>query len=400
MSMTGTGRRLGVAVVGLGGAVATTAVAGIEVIRRGSNRMDGLPLADAKAPGLVEYRDLVFGGWDLDGSDLAAAAGNHRVLSDAQIAETGEALSAIKPWPAIGSGEFCRGVDGANKHEAPGHRAAVQAIADDLRRFRASSEADGIVMINLASTERTPGDDEALNSLDAFERALDRDDPSIGPAMLYAYAAIESGVPYGNFTPSLAADAPALKEFARQRNVPIAGKDGKTGQTMMKTVLAPALRARALHVDGWFSTNILGNRDGEALRDKDSLQSKLDTKGKVLDSILGYHVEDHLVDIRYYRPRGDDKEAWDNIDISGFLGHKMQIKVNFLCKDSVLAAPLAIEIARVLDLAQQRGDGGVQEQLSIFFKAPMVANGHAPEHAFHAQETMLMDWLGAPEGLQ
>lgn len=399
MSLTGTGRRLGVAVVGLGGAVATTAVAGIEVIRRGANRLDGLPLADVSVPGLADYRDVVFGGWDLDGSDLASAAVHHRVLSDAQIGETREALSAIRPWPAVGSGAFCRGVDGANKHEAPSHRAAIAAIAADLRHFRESSHADGVVMINLASTERTPGDDELLRSLTAFEHALDRDDPSIGPAMLYAYAAIECGVPYGNFTPSLAADAPALKQFARQRNVPIAGKDGKTGQTMMKTVLAPAFKSRALHVDGWFSTNILGNRDGEALRDPDSLQSKLDTKGSVLDSILGYHVEDHLVDIRYYRPRGDDKEAWDNIDVSGFLGHKMQIKVNFLCKDSVLAAPLALEIARVLDLAQQRGDGGVQEQLSIFFKAPMVANGHAPEHAFHVQEAMLMDWLGAPQGV-
>ncbi|HEY8610721.1 MAG TPA: inositol-3-phosphate synthase [Roseomonas sp.] len=386
------------AIVGLGGAVATTAVAGIETVRRGSNKLDGLPLADLSVAGLADYRDMTFGGWDLDGSDLAAAAGNHRVLNDVQLSDTGNALSAIRPWPAVGSGEFCRGVSGANKYEAPSHRGAVRAIARDLRRFRESSKADGVVMINLASTERMPGDDEALHSLDAFERALDRNDPAIGPAMLYAYAAIESGVPYGNFTPSLAADAPALKELARQRNVPVAGKDGKTGQTMMKTVLAPALKARALHVDGWFSTNILGNRDGEALRDPGSLASKLNTKANVLDSILGYHVEDHLVDIRYYRPRGDDKEAWDNIDVSGFLGHRMQIKVNFLCKDSVLAAPLALEIARVLDLAQQRGQGGVQEQLSVFFKAPMVANGHAPEHAFHVQERMLMDWLGAPQG--
>jgi myo-inositol-1-phosphate synthase len=396
MSTSVAPRKLGVAIVGLGGAVATTAVAGIEVLKKGSNKIEGLPLADANISGMVDYRDMVFGGWDLNGADLSTAAGEHRVLNETQLAETGEALSAIRPWPAVGSGAFCRGIDGANKHEAPGHRAAVAAIADDLRRFKQDSGADNVVMVNLASTERTPVDEGTLNSLDAFERALDRDDPGIGPAMLYAYAAIEAGVPYGNFTPSLAADAPALKEFAKRRNIPVAGKDGKTGQTMMKTVLAPALRARALHVDGWFSTNILGNRDGEALRDPDSLQSKLDTKGSVLDSILGYHVEDHLVDIRYYKPRGDDKEAWDNIDISGFLGHRMQIKVNFLCKDSVLAAPLALEIARVLDLAQQRGDGGVQEQLSIFFKAPMVANGHAPEHAFHAQEKMLMDWLGAP----
>ena len=214
--------------------------------------------------------------------------------------------------------------------------------------------------------------------------------------MLYAYAAIEAGVPYGNFTPSVAADVPALAELARRRGVPVAGKDGKTGQTLLKTVLAPALRARALHVDGWFSTNILGNRDGLALDDPDSLRSKLDTKGSVLDSILGYRVEDHIVDIRYYRPRGDDKEAWDNIDVIGFLGHRMQIKVNFLCKDCILAAPLVIEIARLLDLAQQRGEGGAQEQLSLFFKAPMTANGRAPEHAFHLQERMLADWLGVP----
>ena len=396
MSVTQAHRKLGVAVVGLGGAVATTAVAGIEVIKGGANRLEGLPLAEMSVPGLVDYRDLVFGGWDLDGSDLASAAAHHKVLSDAQLKDTGEALSVIRPYAAIGSGAWCKGVTGRNAVETSGHRAAVEAIAKDLERFRRDSGADGIVMIILASTERMVRDGEALHSVEAFERALDADDPAIGPAMLYAYAAIESGVPYGNFTPSVAADAPALKELARKRGVPVAGKDGKTGQTMMKTVLAPALRSRSLHVDGWFSTNILGNRDGEALRDPDSLASKLDTKGNVLDQILGYHVEDHVVDIRYYRPRGDDKEAWDNIDISGFLGHRMQIKVNFLCKDSVLAAPLALEIARVLDLAAQRGDGGVQEQLSLFFKAPMVANGHAPEHAFHVQEQMLMDWLGAP----
>ena len=211
--------------------------------------------------------------------------------------------------------------------------------------------------------------------------------------MLYAYAAIKSGIPYANFTPSIAADVPALMSLAEERNVPVAGKDGKTGQTMMKTVIAPALKARSLHVDGWFSTNILGNRDGLALTDPNSLQSKLNTKGGVLDEILGYPVEDHLVDIRYYRPRGDDKEAWDNIDVTGFMGQKMQIKINFLCKDSILAAPLAIEIARVVGLASKREDGGAQEQLSHFFKAPMVKPGHAVEHAFHKQEAMLMDWL-------
>ena len=191
--------------------------------------------------------------------------------------------------------------------------------------------------------------------------------------MLYAYAAIDSDTPYANFSPSVAADAAPLAELARKRNVPVAGKDGKTGQTMMKTVIAPALRERALHVDGWFSTNILGNSDGKALDDPKSLQSKIDTKKALLDHLLGYPVEDHIVMIHYYRPRGDDKEAWDNIDVTGFLGQKMQLKLNFLCKDSVLAAPLAIEIARCLGLAQQRGEGGVQEQMGIFFKAPQTA---------------------------
>jgi myo-inositol-1-phosphate synthase len=191
----------------------------------------------------------------------------------------------------------------------------------------------------------------------------------------------------------VAADVAPLTELAAKRNVPVGGKDGKTGQTMMKTVIAPALRQRALHVDGWFSTNILGNSDGKALDDPRSLASKLDTKKSVLDQIMGYPVEDHIVMIHYYRPRGDDKEAWDNIDITGFLGQKMQLKLNFLCKDSVLAAPLVIEIARVLDLAHQRGDGGVQEQLGIFFKAPQTADGRDPEHGFGEQQLILDRWL-------
>ncbi len=386
-------RRVGVAVVGVGGAVATTAAAGVEILRSGTNRMDGLPLAHLAVPGLAGYEDLVFQGWDLNAQSLAEAAAEHRVLNDVQLAGVAPALSAVRPWAGVASGAFCRLIEGANQHRADGHRAAVAAIAADLERFKRSNGLDGLVMINLASTERTPADSPVLRTPAAFERGLDEDDAAIGPAMLYAYAAIAAGVPYGNFTPSSAADVPALAELSRRRSVPVAGKDGKTGQTLMKTVLAPALRARGLHVDGWFSTNILGNRDGQALEDPDSLKSKLGTKGNVLDSILGYKVKDHIVDIRYYRPRGDDKEAWDNIDVSGFLGHRMQIKVNFLCKDSVLAAPLVLEIARVLDLAQQRGEGGPQEQLSLFFKAPMTVGGRPPEHAFHAQERMLQDWL-------
>ena len=390
------GQRLGVAVVGLGGAVATTAIAGLELIKSGVNRLDGLPLADLAVPGLTDYRDIVFGGWDVHGDDLGAAAETHGVLSRDLLSDGAAALRGMRPWKAIASDRFCRNVDGGHKISAKGHRDAVDRIADDLRRFQSESGVDRVVVLNLASTERWPDlTNDTFATVDGFERGLDRDDEAIGPAMLYAYAAVANGYAYGNFTPSVAADVPALKALAEKRNVPVAGKDGKTGQTMMKTVIAPALRSRALHVDGWFSTNILGNRDGLALDDPNSLQSKLNTKGSVLDQMLGYKVEDHIVDIKYYRPRGDDKEAWDNIDISGFLGQRMQIKVNFLCKDSILAAPLAIEIARVLGLADKRGDGGVQEQLSLFFKAPMTRNGHDPVHAFHQQEDMLLAWLGA-----
>ncbi len=249
-------------------------------------------------------------------------------------------------------------------------------------------------MINLASTEKLSAEgNEIFNSITSLERALDEDAKDISPAILYAYAAISSGIPYGNFTPSVAADIPALIELAENNNVPIAGKDGKTGQTFIKSVLAPAFRSRALKVEGWFSTNILGNRDGLVLSDEESLASKVKTKSSLLDDILGYRVEDHIVDIRYYRPRKDNKEAWDNIDLTGFLGQPMQLKVNFLCRDSILAAPLAIEIARCLDLARTRGESGIQEQLSVFFKLPM-SKDEVPEQAFHKQEARLLHWFG------
>ena len=387
-------RRVGVMVVGMGGAVATTAAAGIEMIRAGSNDMAGLPLAGVSAPGLAAYRNLHFAGWDLNGENLEGAVREHRVLDRDQAELVGPALAKMKPWPAVGSVDFCRNVDGANKIATNSHRAAVDKIRENIRDYREQSGIDNLVMINLASVERWPDKSEpALKTLEGFERGLDGSDPAISPAMLYAYAAIAEGVPYGNFTPSLAADIPALTAMAERENVPVAGKDGKTGQTFIKTVLAPAFRARSLYVEGWFSTNILGNRDGLALKNKDSLESKLNTKGSVLDDILGYPVEDHLVDIRYYKPRGDNKEAWDNIDLVGFLGQKMQIKVNFLCRDSILAAPLVIEIARVLDLARQRGKGGIQEQLGLFFKAPMTPAGKREEHSFPVQERALLDWL-------
>ena len=395
-------RRVGVAIVGLGGAVATTAVAGLELLRLGASGPDGLPLAGLQvdgapveeATGLVPYDQLVLGGWDLDGSDLRKAAEQHGVLDHRQLDVVGPALQGIVPWPAAADAEFCRNVTGANTVVAEGRRAQVDAVRADLRRFREQERLDGLVLVNLASTERWPDPAAAaLQTPEAFEAGLDADDPAITPAMVYAYAAIVEGVGYGNFTPSLAADVPALVTLAEQRGVPVSGKDGKTGQTMMKTVLAPAFRSRALRVEGWYSTNILGNRDGLALDDPQSLASKLSTKGKVLDSILGYEVEDHVVRIDYYRPRGDQKEAWDAIDLVGFLGQRMQVKVDFQCRDSILAAPLAVEIARLLDLAQQRGEGGVQRHLGWFFKAPMTADGSTPEHALHRQEQVLLDWL-------
>ncbi len=399
-------RTLGVAVVGLGGAVASTAVAGVELLRLGSGSSDGLPFAGLEGvAGLARYEDLVFGGWDLCGDNLAKAAEVHGVLGPAQMQAVSTQLERLVPWPAAGDEEFCRRVGGDNTvavREAEGrtgHRPVVDHLVADLERFRSSGgrdggPLDGVVVVNLASTERFPDlADPAFATPEAFEQAVDGGHPGIPPAMVYAYAAILAGCPFVNFTPSVGGDVPALEALAVQRGVPLAGKDGKTGQTMMKTVLAPAFRSRALRVEGWYSTNILGNRDGQALDDPASLASKLETKGGVLDGILGYTVEDHVVRIDYYRPRGDAKEAWDNIDLVGFLGQRMQMKVDFLCRDSVLAAPLVLELARFADLAQQRGESGPLAHLGYFFKSPHVPAGAPVEHALLAQEEVLLDWV-------
>ncbi|MEO5858178.1 MAG: inositol-3-phosphate synthase [Pyrinomonadaceae bacterium] len=384
-------RVLGIAVVGIGGAVGTTMVAGIEMLKKGVIDATGLPLADSVTENLADYTDIIFAGWDLFPDHLAKAAENHDVLTHKQFIVTEEALKQVKPWPAIGDTRFLSLIDGENKIGDKGHRAIIEQLRNNLQGFR--EKCDSVVVINLASTEKLASEgNEMFNSIASLETALDENSADIAPAMLYAYAAIAEGIPYGNFTPSVAADTPALIEFAEKQGVPIAGKDGKTGQTFIKSVIAPALRSRALKVDGWFSTNILGNRDGLALSNAESLASKVKTKSSLLDDILGYKVEDHIVDIRYYRPRGDNKEAWDNIDIRGFLGQPMQLKINFLCRDSILAAPLAIEIARCLDLAQQRNEGGIQEQLSVFFKMPMTRSTKLDQR-FHAQEAALLEWI-------
>ncbi len=385
-------------VVGLGGAVATTAVAGVELLKCREIGTEGLPLAalpENLTRGLADYENLIFGGWDVNQDNLAIAATTHNVLTLQQFQRVSEELQALKPLAAVCNAEFCHNIEGANVL-AGNHNFCVETVREDIRRFKNEQGVERVVMINLASTESyVDKNSETFASLENFEKALGENSPEISPAMIYAYAAIGERIAYGNFTPSVAADIPALVRYAEQKGVPLAGKDGKTGQTFIKTVIAPGLKSRALKVDGWFSTNILGNRDGWALSHPDSLKSKVTTKESALDNILGYKVEDHLVDIRYYRPRGDNKEAWDNVDIIGFMGQPMQLKINFLCRDSILAAPLVIEIARLLDFAQRRGEAGVQPQLSTFFKLPQVADetNEKPEHALHRQEQMLLEWL-------
>jgi myo-inositol-1-phosphate synthase len=383
--------RTGVAIIGLGGAVATTAVAGVEQLRLGSTTTAGLPFAHRND--LIPYESLVFGGWDVHGDDLAKAAHVHRVLDPALIEAVASQMERIEPWPAVADPAWCRNAIGTNIAAIGPLRERVARIRDDLRRFREEQGLERVVVVNLASTEAWPDLTSAvLADIETFEKGLDADESVITPGMIYCYAAIVEGCPYVNFTPGFT-DVPALLELAERENVPVAGKDGKTGQTLIKTVLAPAFRSRALKVEGWYSTNILGNRDGAILDDPSSLASKLDTKGSVLDSILGYQVDDHVVRIDYYRPRGDAKEAWDNIDLVGFLGAKMQLKVNFLCRDSILAAPLVLELVRLLAEADRRGEGGPQEQLGYFFKAPVTRVGQKPEHALHVQERVLLDWL-------
>jgi myo-inositol-1-phosphate synthase len=383
-------QKLGIAVIGIGGAVGTTIVAGIELIKQKKIGTEGLPLADFDAD-LVKYDEIIVRGWDLHGENLAVAAEEHEVLTHKQFVAVEENLRSIKPWKAIGNEKFLSNIDGKNFINSTSHREAISLIQNDLHNFKQT--CDKVVVINLASTEKLADESsEIFSSIKNFNQALDKNSPDISPAMVYAYAAIDAGIPYGNFTPSVSADIPALIQLAENKRVPIAGKDGKTGQTFIKSVLAPAFKSRALCVKGWYSTNILGNRDGVVLNNPDSLAAKVKTKSSLLEDILGYKVADHIVDIRYYRPRKDNKEAWDNIDITGFLGQPMQLKVNFLCKDSILAAPLAIEIARCLELAKRREEFGIQEQLAVFFKLPMTKNTK-PEHNFHKQEAMLVDWL-------
>ena len=406
--------RLGILLQGMG-AVASTVVAGVLAIRQGLGEPVGSltqmshirlgkrtenrnPKLNDFVP-LAKLEGIVFGGWDIFGGDLYEACTHAEVLEPALLAKLEGALREIKPMAGAFDPYYVKRLNGT--HIKPGTRRDwANALRQDIRDFKAKNNLDRVVLINCSSTEVYIEQGPVHQSMEAFERGLDENDSTISPAMVYAYSALMEGVPYANGTPSLAADIPALLHLADQKSVPVAGKDFKTGQTMLKTVLSPMFKARMLGVRGWFSTNILGNRDGEVLEDPESFKSKEKTKLGVLDTILQPEVYPslygnlyHMVRINYYPPRGDSKEGWDNIDIFGWLGYPMQIKVDFLCRDSILAAPIVLDLALFLDLAQRAGRKGIQEWLSFYWKGPMTASGLYPEHDLFIQLTKLKNNL-------
>jgi myo-inositol-1-phosphate synthase len=302
--------------------------------------------------------------------------------------------------PAVFDRQYVKRLDGPNVKKGRNKRDLAEQLIDDIRRFRAAHQLDRVVVLWCGSTEVFLTESAAHQSLAAFERALEQSDDAIPSSMIYAYAAIREGLPYANAAPNLSADVPALLELAQQTGAPVAGKDLKTGQTLMKTIIAPGLKARLLGVDGWYSTNILGNRDGEVLDDPDSFKTKEESKKSVLDFILQPNLYPdlyghlcHVVRINYYPPRGDNKEGWDNIDLVGWLGYPMQLKINFLCRDSILAAPIVLDVALFLDLARRAGLSGIQEWLSFYFKSPMHAPGLYPEHDLFIQLMKLKNTL-------
>ena len=397
--------RIGVAIVGVNGAVASTVIAGVELMKRGLAPRVGMVTerTDARiAESITELLDfaplenLVFAGWDLQFASTYDGALHHKVLPAHVLEQVRPELERVKPWPAVFAQSYVGKLSGDNVVRASSFRKEIDTLERDLESFRKMQGLDRIVMVNLASTERFLDVQPVHRDLRAFEAGLDRSDPAITPAMRYFYAANELRIPYCNFTPSLT-NVPALAEHAAETGNPYAGMDGKTGQTLLKTALASMFRARRLIIEGWYSTNVLGNSDGLVLDDPSSNKTKVMSKSAVLDSIVGYHVANHQVHIHYYKPRGDSKEAWDNVDIIGFAGVPMQIKVNFLCQDSVLAAPLVIDLVRLLDVAKRAGERGIQRQLSMFFKSPYHAPGEPPVHDLFKQEKLLLDWARSHE---
>ena len=395
--------RIGVAIVGINGAVASTLVAGVELMKRGLAPRIGMVTerTDALiAESLTELLDfaplesLVFGGWDLQFSNCYEGALHHGVLARHVLEGVRSDLERVRPWRAIFENAYVENLAGVNVVRSRTHREQIALLERDLETFRRDQALDRLVMVNLASTERFLEVQPVHRNLRAFEAGLDASDPAITPAMRYFYAANKLQIPYCNFTPSLT-NVPALDAHANEMGNPFAGMDGKTGQTLLKTALASMFRARRLLIEGWYSTNFLGNGDGRVLEAPSSNKTKVLSKSAVLDSIVGYHVENHQVHIHYYKPRGDSKEAWDSVDIVGFAGIRMQIKVNFLCQDSALAAPLVIDLVRLLDVARRSGERGIQRHLSIFFKAPFCLPGESPVHDLFKQEKLLVDWARA-----
>ncbi|HEY1759776.1 MAG TPA: inositol-3-phosphate synthase [Bryobacteraceae bacterium] len=406
---------LGVLIPGIG-AVSTTFMAGVEAIKRGL----GVPVGsltqlatirlgkrtDGRSPMIKDFvplaglNDLVFGGWDIYEDTAYEAASNAKVLNKDLLAQVKEPLSSIRPMKAVFDSEYIRRINGPNVKTEGTKMDKAQMLMDDIEQFRKKNNCSRLVMIWCASTEVFHKPVAVHQTLKDFECGLVKNDPDIAPSQIYAYAALKSGVPFANGAPNLTTDTPALLELARERNLPICGKDFKTGQTFMKTLIAPGLKARMLGLNGWFSTNILGNRDGEVLEDPGSFKTKEETKLSVLDQILQpklypelYKDFYHAVRINYYPPRGDDKEGWDNIDIFGWLGYPMQIKIDFLCRDSILAAPLVLDLVLFMDLAQRTSMRGIQEWLSFYFKAPMTAPGLYPEHDIFIQLMKLKNTL-------
>src|SRR5881397_1409370 len=368
-------------------------------IRLGKRTENRSPLIKDFVP-LASLEDLVFGAWDPIPDDALTAAKKAGVLEDKDLDPIAKFLRDIKPMPAVFDNKYVTRLHGENVKKGKTKRDLAEQLRQDIRDFKKKSGADRLVMIWAASTEvfLTPG--PAHQSLQAFERAMEQNDPAIAPSMLYAYAALMENVPFANGAPNLTVDVPALQHLAEERKLPIGGKDFKTGQTMMKTVLAPAFKARMLGLAGWYSTNILGNRDGEVLDDPESFKTKEESKLGVLEYILQpdqypelYGNVFHKVRINYYPPRGDNKEGWDNIDIFGWLGYPMQIKVDFLCRDSILAAPIVLDLALFFDLAQRARLSGIQEWLSFYFKSPQTAPGLYPEHDLFIQQTKLKNTL-------
>jgi len=407
--------RLGVLLPGMG-AVSSTFVAGVEAIKKGIARPigsltqmgtirlgkrteDRVPMIRDFVP-LARIEDLVFGGWDIFSEDMYRAGLNAGVLAPDLLEAIKPALKKIRPWSAAFDEYYVKRLHGTNVKKARNKMELAEQIEADIKRFKRSKKLQRLVMVWCGSTEIFLRPKPVHRTIASFEKGLTRNDRAISPSMIYAYAAIKSGIPYANGAPNLSGDIPALYQLALEHSVPTCGKDFKTGQTLMKTILAPGFKARLLGLNGWFSTNILGNRDGEVLDDPESFRTKEESKLSVLDQILQpnlypelYGDYTHKVRINYYPPRGDNKEGWDNIDIFGWLGYPMQIKVDFLCRDSILAAPIVLDLVLFLDLAQRCGMKGIQEWLSFYFKSPICAPELYPEHDLFIQLKKLKNTL-------